>query len=95
MKAGQTELTKEEFIKVYNSLFVGDASDFAEQVFRTFDTDKSGTVDFKEFLVGLCVSGSTNFNTKLQWAFQMYDINGDGYIAWDEMRHIISVSKHD
>ena len=78
---------------MYNSLFAGDASDFAEQVFRTFDTDGNGTVDFKEFIVGLCVSGSTDFNTKLTWAFQMYDLNGDGFISWDEMRHMISVSK--
>lgn len=91
LRPGQKELTKNEFKKVYNSVFAGDATDFAEHVFRTFDSDKSGKVDFKEFLVGLYVSGSTDdLDANLKWAFSMYDINGDGYITWDEMRHIIS-----
>ena len=89
--SGKKELTRKEFKRVYNSLFAGDASDFAEHVFRTFDADGSGSVNFKEFVVGLCVSGSTDLETKLKWAFTVYDIDGNGYIDKDEMRHIISV----
>lgn len=89
LRDGHTELTKREFMDVYNSLFVGDASAFAEQVFRSFDKNKDGTVNFQEFLVGLCVSGSSNQETKLKWAFTVYDINGDGYITRSEMLHII------
>ena len=93
LKSGKKELTKEEFKKVYNSLFAGDASDFAENVFRTFDLDQDGKVDFKEFITGLSESGSSKLQRKLRWAFRMYDINGTGYITWEEMRHIIAVSK--
>lgn len=90
LRDGQKELTKEEFKAVYNSLFVGDASKFAEHVFRTFDKDGNGTVNFKEFLVGLCVSGSDhNTDDKLKWAFDMYDINGDGFIEKHEMKEIL------
>lgn len=88
--SGKKELTRKEFKRVYNSLFAGDASDFAEHVFRTFDADGSGSVNFKEFLVGLCVSGSTDLDTKLKWAFTVYDIDGNGKIDKEEMRHIIS-----
>ncbi|WAR22999.1 NCAH-like protein [Mya arenaria] len=87
---GHKELTKEEFKDVYNSIFAGDASEFAEHVFRTFDRDGNGTVDFKEFLIGLCVSGSDDTAAKLSWAFKMYDIDGDGYISRQEMRSIMS-----
>ncbi|WAR22998.1 HPCL1-like protein [Mya arenaria] len=87
---GQKELTREEFKNVYNSIFIGDATEFAEHVFRTFDHDRSGTVNFKEFLVGLHVSGSSNLDTKLRWAFKMYDINGNGMIDKDEMKTIVS-----
>lgn len=90
LKSGKKELTKEEFKKVYNSLFAGDASDFAENVFRTFDLDQDGKVDFKEFITGLSESGSSKLQRKLRWAFRMYDINGTGYITWEEMRHIIA-----
>ena len=77
---------------MYNSLFPGDASDFSENVFRTFDANGDDKVDFREFIVGLSQSGSSDLQTQIDWAFRMYDINRDGYISWDEMRHIISVS---
>ena len=93
LKSGKKELTKDEFKKVYNSLFPGDASDFSENVFRTFDANGDDKVDFREFIVGLSQSGSSDLQTQIDWAFRMYDINGDGYISWDEMRHIISVSR--
>ena len=91
LRQGKSELTREEFKKVYNTLFQGDASDFAEQVFRTFDKNGNDYVDFQEFVVGLCMSGSSDLNRKLEWAFKMYDINEDGCISREEMRRIITV----
>ena len=88
---GETALSRTSFIKVYNSLFDGDASEFAGHVFRTFDIDNNNVVDFKEFILGLCVSGSTDPNIKLKWAFKMYDIDENGFITQDEMNHILQV----
>lgn len=92
LRHGETELDKTAFIKVYNSLFYGDASEFAEQVFRTFDHDGNNSVDFKEFILGLCLSGSENAEKKIKWAFNMYDIDQDGYISKEEMTHILKAS---
>lgn len=82
-------LTEEEFFKVYNSVYKGDSDEYAKHVFRTFDLDGNGKVDFREFLIGLSFSGSSEFEKKLNWAFRVYDIDNSGYISQDEMRLIV------
>ncbi|VDD97822.1 unnamed protein product, partial [Enterobius vermicularis] len=83
-------LTKEQFVKVYKEFFPsGSAEGFCEHVFRTFDTDRSGFIDFKEFLLTINVTSSGSAKEKLQWAFKMYDINNDGTIDEFEMIKII------
>ncbi|OWF34549.1 hippocalcin-like protein 1 [Mizuhopecten yessoensis] len=91
LSRGESKLTMEAFIRVYSRLFEGEASNFAEQVFRVFDTDGNGVVDFKEFMMGIYVSGSPlEEDMKLDWAFKMYDMNGDGYITKDEMKFMFT-----
>ncbi len=83
-------LTKEEFQKIYRQFFpFGDPSSFADYVFKVFDSDKSGTIDFKEFICALSVTSRGKMEDKLDWAFQLYDIDGDGKISYEEMLAIV------
>jgi neuronal calcium sensor 1 len=83
-------LTKEEFQKIYRQFFpFGDPNSFADYVFKVFDSDKSGTIDFKEFICALSVTSRGKMEDKLDWAFQLYDIDGDGKISYDEMLAIV------
>ncbi|ESO94431.1 hypothetical protein LOTGIDRAFT_189116 [Lottia gigantea] len=82
-------LTEDEFTEVYGMAFTGDPRPFIKHMFRSFDSNRDGVVDYKEFLTGIGCSTSEDTKTKLSWAFQMYDVDGDGLITKHEIISII------
>jgi len=85
------KLNKEEFQNVYANFFPnGDARNFAAHVFRTYDKNNDGSIDFKEFLYALSVTSHGSMEEKLKWAFELYDLNKDGTIEKAEMVELIT-----
>ncbi len=61
-----------------------------KEMIHEVDTDKNGTIDFKEFLqlMERQTSSSTNFD-EYKEAFGIFDKNGDGFISADELKLVM------
>ncbi|KAH0616281.1 hypothetical protein JD844_027287, partial [Phrynosoma platyrhinos] len=62
---------------------------YAHFLFNAFDTDHNGCVSFEDFVMGLSILLRGTVQEKLNWAFNLYDINKDGYITKEEMLDIM------
>ncbi|KAA0723817.1 Kv channel-interacting protein 4 [Triplophysa tibetana] len=83
-------VNEETFKDIYSQFFPqGDASTYAHFLFEAFDTDHNGSVSFEDFVMGLSILLRGTIQEKLNWAFNLYDINKDGYITKEEMLDII------
>ena len=59
------------FMKIYSKCFpAGNAEGFCAHVFRFFDSDNNGFIDFKEFLLAVDVTSAGSPEEKLNWAFK-------------------------
>lgn len=54
------------------------------------DLNSSGYVDLKEFVHGLFKVYYSDTDTKLKFAFDMYDFDRDGYIIQEDVRLILA-----
>ena len=62
---------------------------FCAQLFNAFDTDRSGTVDFPEFLVAISLAKDSDPRQKMRFAFKMYDADNDNKLTLHEIEKII------
>jgi len=56
---------------------------YGDRFFAILDTDGSGFIELKEFLVGFFRVYCSDFETNMKLAFEFYDFDKDGYI-WEE-----------
>ncbi|CAL8359048.1 unnamed protein product [Boreogadus saida] len=83
-------VNEENFKTIYSQFFPqGDSSMYAHFLFEAFDTDKNGSVSFEDFVFGLSIILRGTINDRLNWAFNLYDLNKDGCITKEEMLDIM------
>lgn len=54
-------------------------------MFDSFDKDKNGFIDFREYAIVIGIKKNGSLEDKLKMAFNMFDIDGNGTIEYNEM----------
>ncbi|XP_026176006.1 guanylyl cyclase-activating protein 2-like [Mastacembelus armatus] len=78
-----------EFKRFFGVDATGEASDYAENMFRAFDKNGDNTIDFLEFVATLNLVFRGDLEHKLRWSFKVYDKDSNGYVDKNELRSII------
>ncbi|XP_072770890.1 guanylyl cyclase-activating protein 2-like [Nerophis lumbriciformis] len=78
-----------EFKRFFGVDPTGEASDYAENMFRAFDKNGDNTIDFLEFVAALNLVFRGDTEHKLRWSFKVYDKDSNGFVDRDELRSII------
>lgn len=58
-------------------------------MFHAVDVEKSGAIDFRNFIVSMCVLRSGSFEQRLWFAFRAYDADGSNTIDKNEMYSLL------
>jgi len=94
-QAPDGDLRPENFVDLYQSLtsevplYLDEDPQF---VFDTFDQDQVGSVSFEKFVYGFYLLNKGTLEEKIEYTFNLYDIDRNGYLDIDEIyRAIVKV----
>uniref|UniRef100_A0A8C5FYK8 Guanylyl cyclase-activating protein 2 n=1 Tax=Gouania willdenowi TaxID=441366 RepID=A0A8C5FYK8_GOUWI len=79
-----------EFKRFFGVDPTGEASEYAENMFRAFDTNEDNTIDFLEFVAALNLVFRGDMEHKLRWSFKVYDRDSNGFVDRNELRSIMA-----
>ncbi|GCB75960.1 hypothetical protein scyTo_0016497 [Scyliorhinus torazame] len=84
------QLTLHEFKQFFGLKGLNqEANAYIEQMFKTFDMNKDGYIDFMEYVAALSLVLRGKMEQKLRWYFKLYDVDGNGCIDRHELLNII------
>jgi calcium-dependent protein kinase len=74
---------------------LGDKNIDVEEIFKSIDTDKSGVINYTEFIASTIDTKIYLKEEKLYEAFKTFDKDGSGKISLDEVKQILKVQNDD
>ncbi|KAM8761903.1 guanylyl cyclase-activating protein 2-like [Acanthopagrus schlegelii] len=82
-----------EFKRIFgiNSSSTEEEVAYMENVFRSFDTNRDGHIDFMEYVAAVHLVLRGKLEDKLRWSFKVYDRDGNGCLDKQEVKHIVTI----
>uniref|UniRef100_A0A3B5APF3 Guanylyl cyclase-activating protein 2-like n=1 Tax=Stegastes partitus TaxID=144197 RepID=A0A3B5APF3_9TELE len=82
-----------EFKRIFgvNSSSSEEESAYMDNLFRSFDTNKDGKIDFMEYVAGVHMILRGKLEDKLRWSFKIYDGDGNGCLEREEVKNILHI----
>ncbi|CAD8141750.1 unnamed protein product [Paramecium pentaurelia] len=90
-KNGDGTVSKEELLAAYMKIYKGDsiaAQQVVEELFPQLDANKSGKVDFSEFVTASMNRDKSLSKKKIEQAFKLFDLDGNGFITKQEINEL-------
>ena len=84
------KIAKDDFAEILHACYSNcDIKKIEDYVYRMYDQDRDGWIDFKEFTMVLYMMSSGSPEDKLRQMFRIFDVNNDGVITQLEMTKMV------
>ena len=70
-----------------------DTSGLVEHVWRIYDTNLDGEIDFREFMLALSTMSKGSAEENLRQIFRLFDVNSDGRVEREELSRVVGELK--
>merc|ERR1712241_1335752 len=83
-------ISRKSFHSMMKECYPGaDTEKLERHIFRMYDTNKDGHIDFREFMIVLYIMSNGTPEENLKQIFRVFDINNDGAISLKELQRIV------
>jgi len=84
------KISRRSFHEMMKECYPGtDTEKLERHIFRMYDTNKDGHIDFREFMIVLYIMSNGSPEENLKQIFRVFDINNDGSISPKELQRIV------
>merc|ERR1719308_276345 len=85
------QISRKSFHSMMKECYPGtDTEKLERHIFRMYDTNQDGHIDFREFMIVLYIMSNGTPEENLKQIFRVFDINNDGQINHAEMKRIVN-----
>lgn len=81
------QMEKENFHAVFGKVYK--SGPMSDRIFAKLDRNRDGSISFGELMVALSVTMLGTEKEKMEWAFEIFDEDGNGQISLEELSELL------